>query len=63
MTHAHKRALEWQINTPCEHSCSVGWPSDEILAINASRIAGQSDDQISELVLRLHAKRSELVTA
>jgi len=41
---------------------SVGWPSDEILAINAARIAGQSDDQIRELVNRLHAKRIELVT-
>ena len=63
MTHAHKRTLEWQINTPREHSCSVGWPSDEILSINAARIAGQSDDQIRELVNRLHAKRTELVTA
>ena len=40
---------------------SVGWPDGEILAINAARIAGQSDDQIRELVLRLHAKRSELL--
>ena len=40
---------------------SVGWPSDEILAINAARIAGQSDDQIRELVKRLHTKRSELL--
>jgi len=40
---------------------SVGWPDAEILAINAARIAGQSDDQIRELVLRLHAKRSELL--
>ena len=62
MTHAHKRALEWQINPPREHSCSVGWPSDEILAINVARIAGQSDDQIRELVTRLHAKRSELLS-
>ena len=40
---------------------SVGWPDGEILAINAARIAGQSDDQIRELVQRLHAKRSELL--
>ncbi len=42
---------------------SVGWPSDEVQAINAARIAGQSDDQIKALVTRLHAKRSELVAS
>ena len=39
---------------------SVGWPSDEVIAINAARIAGRTDDQIRELVVRLHAKRIEL---
>ena len=39
---------------------SVGWPSDEIVAINAARIAGLTDDQIRDLVQRLHTKRSEL---
>ena len=39
---------------------SVGWPSDEIIAINAARVAGQTDDQIRELVKELHAKRNEL---
>lgn len=38
---------------------SSGWPSDEVLAINAARIAGQSDEQIRELVKQLHAKRAE----
>lgn len=37
---------------------AVGWPSDEVQAINAARIAGQSDDQIRELVKQLHAKRA-----
>ena len=41
---------------------AVGWPSDEVLAINAARIAGRSDDEIRELVNRLHAKRLELAT-
>jgi prophage regulatory protein len=41
---------------------SVGWPSDEIIAINAARIAGQTDAQIRELVKRLEAKRSELTS-
>ena len=42
---------------------SVGWPDFEIDAINAARIAGKSDADIKALVIRLHAKRSELVTA
>ncbi|VTU24815.1 helix-turn-helix transcriptional regulator [Variovorax sp. PBL-E5] len=41
---------------------SVGWPSQEVQAINAARIAGQSEAAIRELVIRLHAKRSELAT-
>ncbi|MBK7000964.1 MAG: AlpA family phage regulatory protein [Rhodoferax sp.] len=40
---------------------SVGWPDYEVEAINKARIAGQSDEQIRELVKRLHAKRAELV--
>ena len=39
---------------------SVGWPDTEILAINAARIAGQTDDQIRELVQSLQAKRNDL---
>ena len=39
---------------------SVGWPSDEVQAINAARIAGMTDAAIKDLVTRLHAKRSEL---
>lgn len=42
---------------------SVGWPSEEVHAINAARIAGKSDAEIRELVNRLHAKRAELATA
>lgn len=42
---------------------SVGWPSEEVAAINAARIAGKSDAEIKALVIRLHAKRTELVTA
>lgn len=42
---------------------SVGWPSDEVQAINAARIAGQSETEIKELVIRLHAKRTELLVA
>jgi len=42
---------------------SVGWPSDEVQAINAARIAGKTETEIRELVSRLHAKRAELATA
>lgn len=40
-----------------------GWPDYEVKAICAARIAGQTDDEIRELVKRLHAKRSELLQA
>ena len=36
---------------------SVGWPSDEVQAINAARIAGKDQSDIRELVNRLHTKR------
>ena len=39
---------------------SVGWPDDEVKAINVARIAGHTDDAIRALVNRLHAKRQEL---
>lgn len=42
---------------------SVGWPTDEVQAINAARIASKSEAEIRELVNRLHAKRAELATA
>ncbi len=42
---------------------AVGWPADEVKAINAARIAGLSQAEIRELVQRLHAKRAELLTA
>ena len=39
---------------------SVGWPSCEIVALNAARIAGKSDIEIQELVAELEAKRVAL---
>lgn len=38
---------------------AVGWPDDEVRAINAARVAGASDEQIRALVKQLHAKRAE----
>ncbi|CAM8650617.1 AlpA Predicted transcriptional regulator [Comamonadaceae bacterium] len=39
---------------------AVGWPSDEVKAINAARIAGKTEAEIKELVQRLHLKRAEV---
>lgn len=36
---------------------AVGWPTTEVTAINAARIAGKSDEEIRELVLKLEAAR------
>ena len=37
-----------------------GWPDYEVDAIITAQIAGQTNDQIRELVQNLHAKRTEL---
>ena len=42
---------------------AVGWPSFEVQAINAARIAGKTDPEIRELVARLHAQRVDLPAA
>ena len=36
---------------------AVGWPSDEVDSLNASRISGKSDDEIRDLVTKLEAAR------
>lgn len=36
---------------------AVGWPAEEVAAINAARIAGKTDIEIRALVERLHAAR------
>jgi prophage regulatory protein len=35
----------------------VGWPSSEVAAINAARIAGKTDDEIRALVVKLEEAR------
>ena len=37
---------------------TAGWPSSEVAAINAARIAGKTDDEIRILVVKLEAARS-----
>ena len=36
---------------------AVGWPSGEVAAINAARIAGKPDEEICALVVKLEAAR------
>ncbi len=36
---------------------AVGWPADEVVALNAARIAGKSDADIRELVTKMEAAR------
>ena len=42
---------------------SVGWPDYEVFAVNSARIAGKSEDDLRELVKRLHANRAEAFQA
>ncbi len=42
---------------------SVGWPSEEVDTLNKARIAGLSDDEIRNLVQKLHGKRAELLNS
>lgn len=46
------------LTKPVRIGCrSVAWPRYEIEALNSARLAGNSDDQIKELVNQLHAAR------
>lgn len=36
---------------------AVGWPASEIAALNAARIAGKSNSEIIDLVVKLEAAR------
>ena len=38
---------------------AVGWPSDEVAALIAARIAGKTDDEIRALVAKLEAARKD----
>lgn len=39
---------------------SVAWPENEIIALNAARIAGLSNDEVRALVKQLEASRSQI---
>jgi prophage regulatory protein len=36
---------------------AVGWPADEVAALNAARIAGKSNAEVRALVVKLEAAR------
>ena len=36
---------------------AVGWPANEVAALNAARISGKSDSEIRDLVVKLEAAR------
>lgn len=40
---------------------AVGWPSSEVAAINAARIAGKTDKEIRALVKKLEAERKSAI--
>ena len=42
-------------------SRAVGWPSSEVAAINAARIAGKADQEIRALVAKLETARKSAV--
>ncbi len=40
---------------------AVAWPAHEVAALNAARIAGKTDNEIRQLVARLHVARDAAV--
>ncbi len=40
---------------------SVGWPANEVAALNAARIAGKSNEEIRSLVEKLEASRQSAI--
>lgn len=40
---------------------AVGWPSGEVAAINAARIAGKTEEEVRALVVKLEAARKAAV--
>lgn len=41
-------------------SRATGWPYSEVCALNAARIAGKSDDEIRNLVIKLESDRNNM---
>jgi prophage regulatory protein len=39
----------------------IGWPANEVSALNAARISGKSDEEIRALVVKLEAARTSVI--
>jgi prophage regulatory protein len=39
---------------------AVGWPANEVTALNAARISGKSDSEIRDLVIKLESARKSV---
>jgi prophage regulatory protein len=39
---------------------AVGWPANEVAALNAARISGKTDDEIRDLVIKLESARKSV---
>lgn len=39
---------------------AVGWPAGEVVALNAARIAGKSEEEVRSLVVKLEAARKDV---
>lgn len=39
----------------------IGWPANEVSALNAARISGKTDAEIRDLVVKLEAARKAVV--
>lgn len=54
----YNRVREGTFTTPIKLGLrSVGWPSEEVEALNAAAIAGANDTELRELVKVLHTQR------
>ena len=40
---------------------AIGWPANEVAALNAARISGKTDAEIRDLVIKLEAARKAVV--
>lgn len=60
---SHYLDIENGLFTPPVHigARAVGWPADEVSALNAARIAGKSDVEIRALVATLETARKAAI--
>lgn len=59
----YQRVSQGLLTEPVKLGRSSAWPEDEIEAINAAIIAGASNDELRQLVRKLHADRKARMAA